>query len=243
MLSALIVDDEAPAISYLQGLIERRVPQISVLHTAVGAKAGLEAIATHQPDLLFLDIEMPHMTGFELLSWDFGIIYTTAFDEYAIKAIKFSALDYLLKPIDLEELKTAVARFIAQKSVILKQNSMYKNLLRNLAAKDESEFRLALPTRTGVYLFDLHEIVRVESDANYSQFYFEKKPKILVARTLKEYAELLADHGFIRIHKSHLVNKSHVASYLAEGKVLMRSGHEIEVSRRRRQEVRRVINN
>ena len=245
IVKALIIDDEEQAIHYLKELVHRHAPQISQLETALGAKEGLQKIASFKPDLIFLDIEMPYLNGFDLLKeldqWNFGIIYTTAFNQYAIKAIKFSALDYLLKPIDPSELKEAILRFIAQRTIILEQNKLYKNLLDNLSKKELTQFRIALPTKGGMYMYDLFDIIRVEADMNYSQFHLAKKPNVLVAKTLKEYSELLSDHGFIRIHKSHLINKTHIKTYLNTGKVMLNSGDEIEVSRRRRHLVKKEL--
>lgn len=245
MLKALIIDDELQAIQYLEGIIRQHIPEISELRTAHGSLNGLAEIQRQQPDLLFLDIEMPHMNGFDLLQnlkeWNFGIIYTTAFNQYAIKAIKFSALDYLLKPIDPIELQGAVKRFIIQKSIIKEQNRLHKNLIDNLSKKEKNNYKIALPTRDGVCFYNLPQIVRIEADVNYSQFFFKMSSKLLVAKTLKEYSEILEDHGFIRIHKSHLVNKNYIKSYLPSGKVLLQNGNEIEVSRRRRHVVKKQL--
>lgn len=245
MVKALIIDDEEQAIIYLKNLIKLHAPQITHIDTALGAKAGLHKIEKYKPDLVFLDIEMPYLNGFDLLreldEWNFGIIYTTAFNQYAIQAIKFSALDYLLKPIDPEDLRSAVLRYFAHRSIILEQNKLYKNLLENLARKEPKLFRIALPTKGGMYMYDLFEIIRIEADMNYSHFHFEKKPNILVAKTLKEYSELLTDHGFIRIHKSHLINKAYIKTYINTGKIMLNSGIEIEVSRRRRHLVKKEL--
>jgi len=245
MIKAIIIDDEEHALNYLKNLVTTHIPEITTIKTALGAKDGLELIKSFKPNLVFLDIEMPYLNGFELLNkldeWNFAIIYTTAFHKYAIKAIKFSALDYLLKPIDPKELIAAVNRYVVQKHIIHKQNNQFKNLLENLKKKEPSEFKLALPTKDGMYMYDLFDIVRIEADMNYSTFHFNKKPKILVAKTLKEYADLLSDHGFIRIHKSHLINRKHVKTYNNTGKIMLHSGIELDVSRRRRRSVKKEL--
>lgn len=246
-LRVLIIDDEEKAISYLKQILLQSVPEVTHIQTAHGSIKGFDRIKSWQPDLVLLDIEMPFMNGFELLakldSWDFGIIYTTAFNQYAIQAIKFSALDYLLKPIDPILLKHAISKFIQSRSLVTEQNKLFKHLLTNLSKPSISNFTLALPNNKGTSFIRLHTIIRIEADGNYSHFHFTNNSKLTVAKTLKEYSELLRHQGFIRIHKSHLVNRRYIKEYLTEGKITLQSGKELDVSRRRRIEVKNQLKN
>lgn len=244
-LKLLIIDDEQHAISYLQHTLSEYMPTITQIETAVGAQSGIEMIQSFQPNLILLDIEMPHMNGFELLStintWNFGIIYTTAFDQYAIQAIRFSALDYLLKPIDPELLRQAILKYVHTSQTITEQNKRYKHLLENLSQKHKEDFSLAIPGKRGTNFKQLRNIIRIEADGNYSQFHFNDKSTNIVAKTLKEYSELLQQHGFIRIHKSHLINKGYINMYLQNGKIQLENNEILEVSRRRRSEVKKIL--
>lgn len=181
------------------------------------------------------------MNGFELLKRiphiNFNVIFTTAYDQYAIEAIRFSALDYLLKPINADDLRQAVDKYMIKEVLTLGQQALYGNLIDNLNAKDKSDFKLALPTSEGVYFFNPEEIIRLEGESNYSKFYFTNRRNLLTSKTLKEYEELLNDHGFIRTHKSHLINKKHVVNYTSDGLLTMTDTSRVEISRRRKEEV------
>jgi two-component system, LytTR family, response regulator len=195
-----------------------------------------------QPQLLFIDIQMPLMSGFELLKQvpqiNFNIIFTTAHDEYAIEAIRFSALDYLLKPIDADELQNAFKRF-AQKTnhIAGTAQPLYNNFIHNINVKDKKDFKLALPTIQGTFFYKPDEIIRLEGESNYTKFYFTNKTSLLTSRTMRDYEEILESHGFIRVHKSHLVNKAYVTNYNAEGLLILSDNTKVEVSRRRKEEV------
>jgi two-component system LytT family response regulator len=241
MIKAFIVDDEPAAISTLRLMIERYIPEITILKTTNRPQEALELIAEFQPDLVFMDIQMPGMTGFDLLrqlsNIDFGIIFTTAFDQYAIEAIRFSALDYLLKPIDAEELKSAVHRFIERKTAEAKiRADLYQNLLHNIRTT-QAEFKLAISSSDGMYFFHPNQIIRLEAESNYTRFYFTDKKPLIVAKTLGEYEEMLVPYGFLRTHRTHLVNRSFVQSFLPEGVLLMKDNSKVEISRRRKEEV------
>ena len=188
---------------------------------------------------------MPGMNGFDFLnkaaSWDFDVIFTTAYDHYAIKAIRFSALDYLLKPIDIVDLQNALNRHIVRRQTLpTSGNPLVENLIENLN-KPAQNFRLALASSEGTYFVDPRDVVRCEGDNNYSRFFFADGKPFLVTRTLKEYDELLADHGFIRVHKSHLVNKACVQRFDREGNLWMSDGSRVPVSRRNRDKIREII--
>ena len=241
MIKAFAVDDEPAAISTLRLMIEKYIPEIAELKTTNQPQEAMELIAAYKPDLVFLDIQMPGMTGFDLLrdlkKIDFGIIFTTAFDQYAIEAIRFSALDYLLKPLDAEELAAAVARFIERKNA--EENTraeLYQNLLHNIRTT-QAEFKLAISSSDGMYFFHPNQIIRLEAESNYTRFFFTDKKPLIVAKTLGEYEEMLVPYGFLRTHRTHLVNRSFVQSFLPEGVLLMKDNSRVEISRRRKEEV------
>jgi len=242
MTRILIIDDEAAASNVLRLLIEKHIAgekEISVCNHPAGA---FEAIAGFQPDLIMLDIEMPHLNGFDLLnqlgSWDFDVIFTTAYDRYAIKAIRFSALDYLLKPIDIADLQNAVYRHIALRgSKTAPKEALVSNLMSNLHQKDPSAFKIALSTMEGYYFFPPRDIIRCEGNDNYTRFYLVSGKELLVSRTLKDFEEILADHDFVRIHKSHLLNMSYVTRFDKEGLIWLSNGVSIPVSRRKRTQI------
>lgn len=241
MISALIIDDEQSAINTLGLMLQRYVPEIENLFSTTNPEEGLQLINQQQPDLLFLDIQMPGMSGFDLLKTanaGIPVIFTTAFDRYAIEAIRFSALDYLLKPIDADELKAAVARFLATKTEGNNTAPLYNNLLHNISVKDQRDFKLALPTIGGTYFFSPEQIIRLEAESNYTRFHFSEDRPLLISKTMKEYEEILGNHGFIRIHKSHIINKKHVVSFHAnDGVMIMNDKSRVEVSRRRKEEI------
>ncbi len=222
-------------------MLERYVPEITSLFTTNDAHEGLQMIKTFQPQLLFLDIQMPVINGFELLKQlpqiNFNIIFTTAYDSYAIEAIRFSALDYLMKPIDADELRLSVNRFISMLAAAQGQQSLYNNLLHNITRPDKSDFKMALPTAQGTYFYKPDEIIRLEGESNYTKFYLTNQKHILISKTLKEYEEILNEHDFIRVHKSHLVNKKHVVSSTADAMLIMSDNSKVEISRRRKEMV------
>lgn len=226
-------------------MIERHVPEITDLRIATKIAEGHSLIQQFQPHLVFQDIVMPEKNGFEFLSGvkkiNFEIIFTTAYNEYAIRAIRFSALDYLLKPINAEELRSGVSRFLEKRNHQQQTDALLKNLLTNLENKKESEFKLAVPTVSGAVFFSPSEIIRLEGEGNYTQFYLIQNRKYLSAKTMKEYEEILVKHHFIRIHKSHLVNKSFIDTYKNEGAVLLKDKTSLPVSRQRKQDVATIL--
>lgn len=242
MTRILVVDDEAAASNILRMLIEKHIPASKEVKTCNTPEEALEIIPVWQPNLLMLDIEMPNMNGFDLLNRvgnsDFDVIFTTAYDKYAIKAIRFSALDYLLKPVDIAELQNAVNKHIIKKfQPPQEQQKLVSNLINNLQQKDQTGFKLALSTTEGVFFFIPSEIVRLEGENNYTRFYFASQKPMLVSRTLKEYEDILTEHDFIRAHKSHLVNKKFVKHLDKEGLLWLTDGSHIAVSRRKKEEV------
>jgi len=241
VIKAVIIDDEPSAVSTLELMLQRYTPAVSDVRSATHPQEALQLIKNYQPDLVFLDVQMPLMNGFDLLKRlgkiDFGIIFTTAYDHYAIQAIRFSALDYLLKPIDAGELTQAVNRFTSRQQ---QQQEIYNNLLQN-ASGEQSDFRLAVNTLEGSFFYYPKEIIRVEGENNYSTIFLVNNSKLLLSKTLKEFEELLEDYGFIRVHKSHLVNKRHIKQYSPEGWVLMNDGARVEVSRRRKDKLLQAL--
>lgn len=244
-IKALIVDDEERARIVLKSLITKYVPEIEEIETVGSAMDAFFMIRQVQPDLVFLDIQMPFMNGFDLLGKidhiNFDIIFTTAYNQYAIQAIRFSALDYLLKPIDLLELKNAVARHIVRREAGLLPGPQYSNLVQNLTAKDTEQYSLAVGGTGGMKFFPVGEIIRLEGERNYTNFYFTGGRNYLSSKTLKEYEEILIEKGFIRVHKSHLVNRAFVRSVSPEGLLTFSDESTVEVSRRRLQEVKRLF--
>lgn len=240
MIKALIIDDEPSAITTLQLLLQRYAPEVQSPLTASDAHRAMELLEKEAPELVFLDIQMPVLNGFELLkkipSPHFDVIFTTAYDQYAIQAIRFSALDYLLKPIDADELRASIDRFITRKASASEHQALYRNLVYNINT-DKENFRLALPTSEGTHFFLPSDIVRLEGENNYTRFFFTNKKPLLISRTIKEYEELLGNHGFLRVHKSHIVNRQHVINYSNEGILTLTDQSKVEISRRRKEEV------
>ncbi|MGF1925898.1 MAG: LytR/AlgR family response regulator transcription factor [Bacteroidia bacterium] len=220
MIKAILVDDEPINISNLSALLNTYCPEVSVIASAHNADEARLHIASRKPDVVFLDIEMPGENGFDLLrsfhNPDFAVVFVTAHNSYGIQAVKFSALDYLLKPISIAELKITVEK-ISRSLILNKTNSRLKNLLDILDKKriDDSE-KIVLPTQKETYLVPVRDIVRCESSNNYTTFFLTDGTAHLISKPLYEYDELLSPYGFIRPHQSHLVNKSHVTSILHE---------------------------
>jgi len=244
VIKALIIDDDLSAASVLQLMLQRHVSEIADIRIATKIKEASVLIQQFKPDLVFQDIVMPEKNGFEFLSAieniNFDIVFTTAYHEYAIRAIRFSALDYLLKPINTEELINAVNRFLEINAVnrFLEKRSkqqdsdlLLKNLIANLEQKKESDFKLAVPTINGAMFLVPSQIIRLEGESNYTRFFLDNNQKHLSAKTMKEYEEILLQHNFIRIHKSHLINKKFVENYLNEGTVILKDNVSLPVKR------------
>lgn len=246
MIKILVIDDEAAAGNILKILIKKNIECEKEIRCCNSPEQGLEIIKVWQPHILMLDIEMPSMNGFDLLSklnhHPFHVIFTTAYDKYAIKAIRFSALDYLLKPIDDVELKNAFERFFAaQQSSITNAGEQMDNLIQNLQQKQPTHFKLAVSTMQGVHLLNTEHIIYCEGVGNYTRFHIKDKLPILVSKTIKEYEELLHDQSFLRVHKSYLVNSKHIHMYEKEGLLKMSNGHSVVVSRRKKEEIKKLL--
>lgn len=237
MFSALIIDDEESTVNVLKLLLQQHVSEVTEIKTAIGATSGLQALKQSHPQLLFLDIEMPLMTGFELLeqfpNHSFEVIFVTAYDHYAIKAIRYSALDYLLKPVDADELKQAVQRFLDKQTTRGQRKEIFDNLIHNLKSEKESDYRLAISTTEGTFFYKPDEIIRCEADGNYTRFYLKDKKPLMASRTLKEYDEILSEQQFIRVNRGDLVNRKYIVSFSGDHELRLADNSLIEVSRRR----------
>ena len=244
-IKALIIDDEALSADMLNYLIEKNVPAISLVKRTTSALEGLNLIESFKPDILFLDIQMTFLTGFELLAklpnHPFSVIFTTAYNKYAIKAIRFSALDYLLKPIDADELVQAIDRYLQQKNEKKQSQDLYNNFMNNLQASEGKQYRLALHTHNGLKLVTPQEIIRCEASNNYTIFYLTNNTSITTSKTIKEYEEILGEYNFVRVHKSHLVNLSFVEQLTNKHQLLLSNKTLVDVSRRRKSELMEVL--
>ncbi|HTB05795.1 MAG TPA: LytTR family DNA-binding domain-containing protein [Bacteroidia bacterium] len=246
MLNAIIVDDEVSGAGALNLLIGKYCPEVKVLAVVHSANEAEKKINALSPNLVFLDVEMPHADGFQLLKrfkeLNFDVIFTTAYNEYALKAIKHNALDYLLKPIDIDELKAAVKKCEEKQSKGQTDFSKVQNLLTSLAQTQKVQ-KLPIPTPEEIVYVDIDDIVRCEADSNYTSIFLKDKRKITSSKTLKDYEQMLSDHPFFRIHKTHLINLSCVARYIKGdgGYVVMQDGVSLEVSRQKKAELLAVM--
>lgn len=246
MIRAIVVDDEPYASAALQTLLKKHCPEVVVEAACNSAQEAEQRITELKPQLVFLDIEMPHRNGFELLEHfmpaSFQVIFTTSYDQYAIKAIRFSALDYLLKPIDPQELKAAIAKASkpGPNEILTQQLQLLMQTFREPAAASP---RIALPTLEGLQMVTIDTILYCIASSNYTTFVMKDKKKLVISRTLKEIEEMLEDHGFIRIHHSHLVNINEIEKYIRGegGTVLMTDGIELDVSRSRKEALLKTL--
>lgn len=238
-MKAMIVDDKTAAIELLRWRIREHCPEITNVVSATSIAEALPLLQNFQPDILFLDIQFPQETGFDLLArvnqWSFEVIFTTAFNEYAIQAIRLSALDYLLKPITGEDLRRAIDSYKAKiESKFAGGEDRYRTFLQNLTRADNNALRLVLPGSFGTQYVWLKDIVRLHAESNYTRIYFTSKKNFLASKTLAEFEKLLRDAGFLRVHRSHIVNPQHIASTQKDGVIQMNDGSEVEVSRRKK---------
>ncbi|MBU2555897.1 MAG: LytTR family DNA-binding domain-containing protein [Bacteroidetes bacterium] len=241
-MRVVIIDDEAGARNNLRTLIHSRFPEIEVLGEADGVSTGQKLIETSRPDLAFLDVQMQDGTGFDLLAGltrdDLQVVFVSAHDHFAITAIKFSAIDYLLKPVEEEELRVTLEK-IRQYREGNDIKMKLELLLGNLRRVD----KIALPSFQGIEFVRLDDIIRCESDNNYTMFYLTGGTKILVSKTLREYEDMLEARGFFRTHKSHLINLKYLKKYIKGegGSVILDDGSEVLVSRRRKEDFLRML--
>ncbi|WP_439553444.1 LytR/AlgR family response regulator transcription factor [Flavobacterium macrobrachii] len=250
MITAILIDDDANLRNGMKSLFERYAPEIKIIGEADSVETGTHLLKEQQPQVVFLDIHLGDGTGFDLLEEVYKngvkitaqIIFITAHEQYAIKAFRFSALDFLLKPVDPEELQKVIAKL---KNVIDKSDSAahIDLLLENIRKKVDNFKRIALSNSDGIHLFDVSDIIRCESEDNYTKFYIKNNKPILISKTLKEYEELLAEHGFERIHQSHLINIAYLKSYIKKdgGYVVMADNSNLPISQRKKDRLQELL--
>jgi two-component system LytT family response regulator len=239
MIRAVLVDDEVDSIRVLQRLLEAYCTDVRVVGTAEGVESALELIQMQKPDLAFLDIEMIQGNAFDLLNrllpLNFQVIFVTAFDNYAIRAFKYSAVDYLLKPVDVDDLLLAVDK-VKMRSEGKIDLTGIKTLLENVGAMHVSLQKMAIPTLTGLSFVPLQDIVRFEAQGNYTNIFLANGENVMTTRNIKEYEELLPEAIFYRVHNSHIISLQRIQKYQKGrgGYVIMEDGSSIEVASRRR---------
>ncbi|WP_291115211.1 LytR/AlgR family response regulator transcription factor [Flavobacterium sp. UBA6135] len=250
MTTAILIDDDANLRAGMRKLLLRYAPEIQIIGEADSVLSGVEAMSQLQPQVLFLDIQLTDGTGFDLLEQlaskngkiTSQVVFITAHEQYAIKAFRFSALDFLLKPVDPDELQKVIEKI----KHVLSQSDNYAHidlLLENIRKKVDNFKRIALSTSDGIHLFEISDIIRCESEDNYTKFYIKNNKPILISKTLKEYEELLMEHGFERIHQSHLINLAYLKSYIKKdgGYVVMTDNSNIPISQRKKERLQELL--
>jgi len=242
MINAIIIDDESDGRNALRIALEKFFPEVAIKGIFETPEKGIEGITQLKPNLVFLDIQMPQMSGFDLLKQlsplNFEVIFVTAFDQYAIKAIRFGALDYLLKPIDIDDLRVALEH---ARERIEKENTtpfQYQAIISNSRHANGKLERVAVPTLEGIEFFNTDDIIYCEADGSYTNLLLKGNHRKLVSRNLKDFENLLEDSGFCRVHHSFLINMSHVQKYVKGdgGYVTMTDNHHVDISRRKKEE-------
>ena len=241
----IVIDDDAFILASMKDILENYFPELQLCALCRNAVEGMQAIRTHQPQIVFLDIEMPGISGFDMLQQlpaiSFETIFITAHGHYAIKAIRYSALDFLLKPVNVDELKFAIERFKEKKRRAEEQKQALENFLHNLKVKNPADFKLALSTTDGTHFIPAQDILRLEANGSYTKFHLLRGKKMTASRTMKDFADLLDDSQFIRVHKSHVVNKRYVKFITGNHTIVLEDDTEVEVSRRKWDEVKEKI--
>ena len=250
MIKAILIDDDQNLREGMKGMLERFAPNIKIIGEADSVATGIEVMDTLKPQVVFLDIQLNDGTGFDILEQlaakngaiKSNIVFITAHEQYAIKAFRFSALDFLLKPVDPEELQKVIVKI---ESVLEKTND-YAHidlLLENIRKKVDNFKRIALSTSDGIHLFEISDIIRCESEDNYTKFYIKNSKPVMISKTLKEYEELLTEHGFERIHQSHLINLNYLKSYIKKdgGYVIMADESHLPISQRKRERLQEIL--
>lgn len=244
-IKAVLIDDELNSLQNLEKKLEEFCPDVAIVAVTQKPEDGILLIRQHQPDVVFLDIEMPRMSGFRLLEelgeYDFDIIFTTAYNHYSIDAIRISAFDYLVKPIGIEELQQAVERLTKSKGSQTKEK--IDILKRSLSDNRSQEDKIAISTSEGIEFVPIKNILHVESKSNYSKIYLPEDKTIMVSKILKDFEEMLLPYNFFRIHNSHLINLNYTKKYMRKngGQVMLQDGTVIEISRRKKEEFLKMI--
>ena len=243
-IKSIIVDDEKHGRENLAGILKQYCPEIDLMGEANSVESAISLVQEFNPDLIFLDIEMPRANGFQLLEhfkdFRFELIFVTAYGNYAIKAIRFSAADYILKPINFHDLKAAVEK-VAERIQQKQENLRMKQLVYNLSQPQNP--RIGLPTGDRIEFIEVGKIIRCQGEGNYSHIFFDGNKPLLVAKTLVEFEDLLGEYSFFRVHKTHLVNLKHVVAYLKtdRGTLQLSNGDTVAISRRRKEEVQKML--
>lgn len=243
-IRAIIIDDEQKAAKALQTLLTEFCEGVEVVAIAHDVPSGYKTIQQYKPDVVFLDVELPGAVGFSLLDYfdkiDFEIIFATAYNQYALKAFECSALDYLLKPVEIKKLRISLEKLRQKKElshIQEKYNALKDNIHKHKIAK------IGLPTAEGLVFVKIEDIIRCEGENNYTTFFLGNASKIVISRTLKEYEDLLADSGFFRPHKSHLINLEHVRKFIRtkSSQLIMDDGSVVEVSVRKKEALAQIL--
>ncbi|HEX6224989.1 MAG TPA: LytTR family DNA-binding domain-containing protein [Chryseolinea sp.] len=246
MTRAVIIDDEEDACEALRIALERHCPTVQLLQTCTSPEEGLVAIGTLKPDVVFLDVLMPEMSGFDLLTRidtiPFAVIFVSAYDQYAIRAIRFSAVDYLLKPVNVRELVDAIAR-VVENGITRERQVRVSSLMQNASALTGPITRIAVPLGDTIEMFETNDIIYCKAEGSYSYVYRTNQRKTLVSRHLKDFENLLVDAGFFRIHHSFLINIRHVQRVVKSegGYVVMSEDYELDISRRKKDEFMNIL--
>ena len=252
MITAILVDDDSNLREGMKALLSRYAPEIKILGEAENVSDAVSVIDEINPQVVFLDIQLADGTGFDILEKltekngkiESQVVFITAHEQYAIKAFRFSALDFLLKPVDPEELQKVIEKI---KSTVKKIDTFghIDLLLENIRKKVDNFKRIALSTTDGIHLFEISDIIRCESTDNYTTFHIKNSKPILISKTLKEYEELLSEQGFERIHQSHLINLAYLKSYIKKdgGYVVMSDNSNLPVSQRKKDRLQELIKN
>ena len=245
ILRAILVDDELSSLQNLQSKLVEFCPDVEVVATAQKPEDAILFIRQHKPDVIFLDIEMPRMNGFRMLDelgeLDFEIIFTTAYNHYAVDAIRISAFDYLMKPVAIKELQNALERLAKYRQTHTRDK--LDVLRQSLSPNKSQEEKIAIPTNEGLEFIPIKNILHIESSSNYSRIFLTDGKNILVTKLLKDFEDILEPYHFFRVHNSHLINLAYIKKYIRGegGQVEMQNGDVIDVARRKKEEFIRLI--
>ncbi len=238
-LKAILIDDEEKALRSLQIKIQKSFPEIDIIATTQDPVASVALIQELKPNLVFLDIEMPQLNGFDVLQEfeqpDFEIIFVTAYNDYAVEAIQCCAIGYVVKPIDTDELQTAVEN--AKKNIQLK-NALLKNstLIENLKKGQNQHCKIIIPSHKGLDFVKIKDIVRCEGEKGYTKIVLSNNKEILSSYSIGKFSKMLGNKNFLQIHRSHLINLSFVSGYLNEGYIAMENGDQLPISKNKKEE-------
>jgi two-component system, LytTR family, response regulator len=246
-IKAILVDDERSSLQNLHQKLTEFCPDVAVIETVEKPEDAILLIRQHKPDVIFLDIEMPRMSGLrmlnELTDYTGEIIFTTAYNHYAVDAIRMSAFDYLVKPVSISDLQNAIARLVKSKQSETKERL---DILRQSFSEHKSqEDKIALPTSEGLDFLQIKNIIRIESSSNYSRIFLSNGKSMLVIRLLKDFEDILTPYRFFRVHNSHLINLNYIQKYIRGegGQVVLQNGDVVDVARRKKEEFIRLIAN